>query len=1051
MTTPHFGPAAVNPKRIFFSYGHDENRPIVERFKWDLEARGHQVWIDYDRIGTWDDWRGRIAEGILESEMAVAFLSLHSVRNPGVCRNEIAMALQRFGRVYPLLVEKLDSTTDLPITLEHLQWPDLSGWRDLHDGGEGSEAFEKYYLTRLAEVIGKIEGDATRFEDETRFLEKVLRPVSFEGRFHQHLEAFTGRRWLFEAFEEWSGRSGASRVFWLSAGPGFGKTAWAVNLVARKPAVIVGTWFCLQGSHETTDPSRALMTLAFQLAQRLDDYRARLIDTLEDICPKSDDAATVDYEGEESGEEGGGAEESETNEGTASASLATEAGLDGKSMPPTKSKSQSLTNHLAIQTQLDSRSPGELFDLLFSGPMCSVIPRSHKHVLLIDALDEAAQANGTNPLADLLDSHLQQLPEWLGAVVTSRPDPSTRDRLGRYAPVEIQSGDERNLGDLREFAERFLAQNEMAEMMASSERQTLVETLVRKSEGMVLYLQRVAEAIAQGALNIADIDSIGSGISGLESQYLRDFQHRFASGFEEKFQPLLRLLLGAPGDLTEDFCSAVLGDKEAVRRTRIQLGSFITCESGRLRLYHKTLADWLAGERSSVFFTDPAKGRRHIAEFLWKCFADRDRDSEDKKIRLQWEDLLLAWLPDLMPLLPQWKKAADLRALGEFLNSRKHFKASVGISGRAYRMRKRENGATHKFTLRAGGAYGIALRESGELEKAEPLLREILRHRREQGGDENPLTIRAMENLAKLLYQKKAYSECIELRRSVCDCLEHASGEDSEKTQLAMYRLGLAEEVSGNKARALATFSRLQRIREINFGFTDMRTLRVANRIAVIQRDSGDLESSRMTARRMVDEMEKHYLPTDSYLLTNRSLLGSIEEKIGNLEAAEDQYRKAFTGRQANDPQAPPTILSLTRLGGLLLRKGEFHEGGALLEQAWGLRGGIKSLDDQDGLNLLGKLARAWNRTDRRREALNLMRQNLPFFETGVHPLLYNLACYECLEGQHPDAIQHITAFLSKNADWIPRALEDPDLEGIRGAILKLQQTKENPTRPNSK
>lgn len=74
------------------------------------------------------------------------------------------------------------------------------------------------------------------------------RPVSFAGRFTQHLEGFTGRRWLFDAFEDWSGRSGASRVFWLSTGSGFGKTAWAVNLAARNPTLIVATWFCQQGS-----------------------------------------------------------------------------------------------------------------------------------------------------------------------------------------------------------------------------------------------------------------------------------------------------------------------------------------------------------------------------------------------------------------------------------------------------------------------------------------------------------------------------------------------------------------------------------------------------------------------------------------------------------------------------------------------------------------------------------------------------------------------------------------------------------------------------------
>ena len=49
---PALSDKAANPKKIFFSYGHDANRELVDRFKADLEKRGHTVWIDYKEIGT---------------------------------------------------------------------------------------------------------------------------------------------------------------------------------------------------------------------------------------------------------------------------------------------------------------------------------------------------------------------------------------------------------------------------------------------------------------------------------------------------------------------------------------------------------------------------------------------------------------------------------------------------------------------------------------------------------------------------------------------------------------------------------------------------------------------------------------------------------------------------------------------------------------------------------------------------------------------------------------------------------------------------------------
>jgi hypothetical protein len=72
---------AAKPKRIFFSYGHDANRELVDRFKEDLEKRGHEVWVDYKDIGTWDDWKGKITRGIHDAELAIAFLSIHSTRD----------------------------------------------------------------------------------------------------------------------------------------------------------------------------------------------------------------------------------------------------------------------------------------------------------------------------------------------------------------------------------------------------------------------------------------------------------------------------------------------------------------------------------------------------------------------------------------------------------------------------------------------------------------------------------------------------------------------------------------------------------------------------------------------------------------------------------------------------------------------------------------------------------------------------------------------------------------------------------------------------------
>ena len=55
--------------RLFFSYGHDENEPIVQMLHQDLIAQGFEVWIDRYEIKGGDDWRRKIAEDILGCDM----------------------------------------------------------------------------------------------------------------------------------------------------------------------------------------------------------------------------------------------------------------------------------------------------------------------------------------------------------------------------------------------------------------------------------------------------------------------------------------------------------------------------------------------------------------------------------------------------------------------------------------------------------------------------------------------------------------------------------------------------------------------------------------------------------------------------------------------------------------------------------------------------------------------------------------------------------------------------------------------------------------------
>jgi len=57
----------MEPLRLFLSYGHEANDELMYRIHHDLEARGHQVWIDKEKNHTGRHWRRAIYDGISES------------------------------------------------------------------------------------------------------------------------------------------------------------------------------------------------------------------------------------------------------------------------------------------------------------------------------------------------------------------------------------------------------------------------------------------------------------------------------------------------------------------------------------------------------------------------------------------------------------------------------------------------------------------------------------------------------------------------------------------------------------------------------------------------------------------------------------------------------------------------------------------------------------------------------------------------------------------------------------------------------------------------
>jgi len=97
-------PSDINPPlKVFLSYGRRDARELAERLAGDLQAAGHEVWLDTRKITPGESWQHEITDGLRSAQLVIAVMSPHSVRTrhdaesgdgtDSVCLSEISYAL----------------------------------------------------------------------------------------------------------------------------------------------------------------------------------------------------------------------------------------------------------------------------------------------------------------------------------------------------------------------------------------------------------------------------------------------------------------------------------------------------------------------------------------------------------------------------------------------------------------------------------------------------------------------------------------------------------------------------------------------------------------------------------------------------------------------------------------------------------------------------------------------------------------------------------------------------------------------------------------------
>lgn len=847
----------VAPQTIFLSYAHrsereedfDISEDLVLLVQKGLEQDGHTVWIDKEGIRAGAQWRERITSAILEHAHFLSFLSVRSVRDPGVCLNEIAIALGGHRRIQTVLAED-EGRVAPPLTISHVQWHDFQHWREIRAGtrtgptGEDWDTWFAQRMTRLREVIA--DAESARIPGELQQLREILEPKTFEARIVEKTQGFSGRQWLFDETRHWLEKT-HSRMLWLRAGPGIGKSSFAAQLAHQARSSVVGFFMCdFQGRKDPEDSAReAVCTLAFQIASRLPDYRLKL-----------------------------------------------------------------LYGQKVDRDKILKRTADELFEFLITEPLnrAGKIPESTRLCLVIDGLDEAGRAGGGNRLSELLARHAQRLPDWLGLLVTSRPEPQLEQILKPLSSIAIDGQSAQNRQDLEDWLQLRLPPS-----IVGAERQRIIDTVIDKSGGTFLYLSLIDK---DPSLDLSRPETLPDQLDGFFKQ---TFQRYFPDldAYSRKTEPFLRLMVAAPGPLPLSMGARILGwsRRDLALNVSEPMGSLVEERDGGLRFFHASLPDWLDDPRRSGVYCVNEGGAGALGEFLCGQLDGIDTSP--------WQSQVADWTVTLLPHTSWWSEPVQLDRVAGFLDSRLRYRSAIVV-----RRRHLEITADPHWRTPCLAALGRSLLAVSDLHEAERCYVEALAAVERLFGPDDLRVAEMHKGLASVHAARGAYAEATShLERALkIATLRPGSAMTGEARVLACIcerELGVMRWTGGDVHGARKLFEQALASHTEHFGLEHIETAEVLNVFATLTWTSGDYEAALPLYERSL-EVSRRVLgpehPNTARTMNNYGILLVDQGRGSEARPLFDQALRIYD--EVFGSMNPHSAMVLTNLGNL-----HFHEG----------------------------------------------------------------------------------------------------------------------------
>ena len=283
---------------------------------------------------------------------------------------------------------------------------------------------------------------------------------------------------------------------------------------------------------------------------------------------------------------------------------------------------EKLSRNLGVE--INNMEVKDLFEVLFEEALANLNDPGLTYLMIIDGLDES-EFQGRNELLDVIANYFQSLPLWIRFLVTTRPERNIAETLKNLYPLQLDPNVEENVKDIHLCFEK-----QISHLLQSEHREKILQALVQKSEGLMLYAHYLVDFIKKEVAlvtpEVLDI-ILPSGISSVYQSYFKRLETELCKELdvtEDQFLTFLSVVAAARERLPLGFVSKLLLSGKSRTVAQRKANDAIACVSALLpvqdeciHFFHKSVKDWLT-ENSNYgqhhFSVDEKEGHEVFAK-----------------------------------------------------------------------------------------------------------------------------------------------------------------------------------------------------------------------------------------------------------------------------------------------------------------------------------------------------------------------------------------------------------------------------------------------------